>query len=323
VKVLVTGGAGYIGSVLVDRLITEGHQVNVIDDLSNGYSENIHKDAKFFQGTILDTELLNKALDQTEVVLHLAAKIRVEEGEIKPELYKQVNIEGTLNLLKLCKEKGISKFVFASTAAVYGNPEDFPVTESSKEAPVNVYGQTKLEIDKYLAKNAVDQGISAISFRFFNVGGALKNAEGKWLKIKQEGATHLIPSILRSSEEKPLLIFGNDWPTSDGTPVRDFVHVVDLVEALVKSLLVLDQIGHRIINLGTATGSTVLEVVKIAEKILGQVINFQFAPRRVGDSFALVSDNLLAKSILNWQAVRNLENLLEDAQTEFFINKLS
>ena len=183
-KVLVTGGAGYIGSVLVDRLITGGHQVNVIDDLSNGYSENIHKGAKFFQGTILDTELLNKALHQTEVVLHLGAKIRVEEGESKPELYKQVNIEGTLNLLKLCQEKGISKFVFASTAAVYGNPKDFPVTESSKEAPVNVYGQTKLEIDKYLAKNAVDQGISAISFRFFNVGGALKNTEGKWLKIK-------------------------------------------------------------------------------------------------------------------------------------------
>ena len=206
-KVLVTGGAGYIGSVLVDRLISQGHLVNVIDDLSNGYSENIHKDAKFFQGSILDTDLLNKALDQREVVLHLGAKIRVEEGESKPELYKQVNIEGTLNLLKLCKEKGISKFVFASTAAVYGNPEDFPVTESSKEVPVNVYGQTKLEIDKYLAKNAVDQGISAISFRFFNVGGALKNAEGKWLKIKHEGATHLIPSILRSSEEKPLSIF--------------------------------------------------------------------------------------------------------------------
>jgi UDP-glucose 4-epimerase len=124
-KVLVTGGAGYIGSVLVDRLITEGHQVNVIDDLSNGYLENIHKDAKFFQGSILDTDLLNKALDQIEVVLHLGAKIRVEEGESKPELYKQVNIEGTLNLLKLCKEKGITKFVFASTAAVYGNSRRF------------------------------------------------------------------------------------------------------------------------------------------------------------------------------------------------------
>ena len=144
-KVLVTGGAGYIGSVLVDRLISQGHQVNVIDDLSNGYLENIHKDAKFFQGSILDTDLLNKALERIEVVLHLGAKIRVEEGESKPELYKQVNIEGTLNLLKLCKEKGISKFVFASTAAVYGNPDDFPVTESSNEAPVNVYGQTKLE----------------------------------------------------------------------------------------------------------------------------------------------------------------------------------
>jgi len=320
VKVLVTGGAGYVGSVLVDRLITGGHQVNVIDDLSNGYFENIHKDAKFFQGTILDTELLNRALEQTEVVLHLGAKIRVEEGESKPELYKQVNIEGTLNLLKLCKEKEISKFIFASTAAVYGNPEDFPVTESSKEAPVNVYGQTKLEIDKYLAKNAVDQGISAISFRFFNVGGALKNAEGKWLKIKHEGATHLIPSILRSSEEKPLSIFGNDWPTSDGTPVRDFVHVLDLADALVKSLTHLDKPGHKIINLGTATGSTVLEVVMAAEVALGRKINFKFADKRAGDSCALVTSNKIAKEILGWQPIKSLANILEDANAELLAN---
>lgn len=319
-KVLVTGGAGYIGSVLVDRLITQGHQVNVIDDLSNGFVENIHKDAKFFQGSILDTDLLNKALDQREVVLHLGAKIRVEEGESKPELYKQVNIEGTLNLLKLCEEKGISKFVFASTAAVYGNPEDFPVTESSKEAPVNVYGQTKLEIDKYLAKNAVDQGISAISFRFFNVGGALKNAEGKWLKIKHEGATHLIPSILRSSEEKPLSIFGNDWPTSDGTPVRDFVHVLDLADALVKSLTHLDKPGHKIINLGTATGSTVLEVVKAAEGALGRKINFKFDDKRAGDSYALVTSNKIAKEILGWQPMKSLANILEDANAELLAN---
>ena len=319
-KVLVTGGAGYIGSVLVDRLITGGHQVNVIDDLSNGYLENIHKDAKFFQGSILDSDLLHKALDQIEVVLHLGAKIRVEEGESKPELYKQVNVEGTLNLLKLCKGKGISKFVFASTAAVYGNPDDFPVTESSKEAPVNVYGQTKLEIDKYLAKNAVEQGISAISFRFFNVGGALKNTEGKWLKIKHEGATHLIPSILRSSEGKPLSIFGNDWPTSDGTPVRDFVHVLDLADALVKSLTHLDNPGHKIINLGTATGSTVLEVVKAAEIALGRKINFNFADKRAGDSYALVTSNKIAKEILGWQPIKSLANILEDANSELLAN---
>lgn len=319
-KVLVTGGAGYIGSVLVDRLITGGHQVNVIDDLSNGYLENIHKDAKFFQGSILDTDLLNKVLDQIEVVLHLAAKIRVEEGESKPELYKQVNIEGTLNLLKLCKEKGVTKFVFASTAAVYGNPDDFPVTESSKEAPVNVYGQTKLEIDKYLAKNAIEQGISAISFRFFNVGGALKNAEGKWLKIKHEGATHLIPSILRSSDTKPLSIFGNDWPTSDGTPVRDFVHVLDLADALVKSLTYLDKPGLKIINLGTATGSTVLEVVKAAKLALGREINFKFTDKRAGDSYALVTSNKIAKEILGWQPVKSLTNILEDANAELLAN---
>ena len=153
-KVLVTGGAGYIGSVLVDNLISEGHQVTVIDDLSNGFAENIHKDVIFIAGSILDNNALNEALSGVEAVLHLAAKIRVEEGESNPDLYKNVNVDGTLNLLKLCKEKGIKKFIFASTAAVYGEPEDFPVTEKSKEAPVNVYGQTKLEIDRYLAKNS-------------------------------------------------------------------------------------------------------------------------------------------------------------------------
>ena len=319
-KVLVTGGAGYIGSVLVDKLITNGHQVNVIDDLSNGFAENIHKDAKFYQGSILDNTLLSDALNGVEAVLHLAAKIRVEEGESKPELYKQVNVDGTLNLLKICKEKGINKFVFASTAAVYGNPEDFPVTESSKEAPVNVYGQTKLEIDRYLAKNAADQGLSAISFRFFNVGGAHKNTAGKWLKIKHEGATHLIPSILRSTSDKPLSIFGSDWPTLDGTPVRDFVHVVDLASALIKSLDHLNKPGHKIINLGTATGSTVLEVVKASEAALGREIHYTIVGRRAGDSFALVTSNNLAKSEIGWQPSKSLANILEDANAELIAN---
>jgi len=229
-------------------------------------------------------------------------------------------VDGTLNLLKLCKEKGVKKFVFASTAAVYGDPEDFPVTEKSKEAPVNVYGQTKLEIDRYLVKNAESLGISTISFRFFNVGGALKNKAGKWLRIKHEGATHLIPSILHSSASKPLLINGNDWPTSDGTPVRDFVHITDLVNALVKSLTHLEKPGNTIINIGTATGSTVLEVVKAAESTLGRKINYKFSSRRAGDSYALVTSNQVAKDILEWVPIKNLANILEDANAELIAN---
>ena len=319
-KILVTGGAGYIGSVLVDRLINEGHQVNVIDDLSNGFVENIHKDAVFIEGSILDNNILNEALNGVNAVFHLAAKIRVEEGERKPDLYKSINVVGTLNLLKISKEKGIKKFVFASTAAVYGDPEDYPVTEKSKESPVNVYGQTKLEIDKYLAKKAYLLGISTISFRFFNVGGALKNRDGKWLRIKHEGATHLIPSILHSSEANPLLIYGNDWPTSDGTPVRDFVHVTDLVNALVKSLTHLEKPGNTIINIGTATGSTVLEVVAVAESALGRKINYKFAGRRAGDSFALVTSNQAAKEILGWEPIKSLSDILKDANAELLAN---
>jgi len=319
-KILVTGGAGYIGSVLVNKLIEQGHQVNVIDDLSNGFRENIDRRAKFTEGSILDKGNLNQALEGVEVVYHLAAKIRVEEGEAKPELYKKVNIEGTLDLIKACLDKKIAKFIFASTAAVYGDPEEFPVNENSKTNPVNVYGATKLEIDKYLETNAKNMGISTICFRFFNIGGALKTKEGSWLKIKHEGATHLIPSILHSSSNKPLLIFGNDWPTKDGTPTRDFVHVVDLADALIKALNSLDKAGNQVINLGTATGSTVLEVVKTAQKSLNKVISYNFAGRRAGDSFALVTSNQKAKEILNWQPTKTLSDILIDAQDELLAN---
>ena len=319
-KILVTGGAGYIGSVLVNKLIEQGHEVSVIDDLSNGFRENIDPRAKFTEGSILDKDNLNQALEGVEVVYHLAAKIRVEEGEAKPELYKKVNIEGTLDLIKACVDKKINKFIFASTAAVYGDPEEFPVNENSKTNPVNVYGATKLEIDKYLEANAKNMGISTICFRFFNIGGALKTKEGSWLKIKHEGATHLIPSILHSSSNKPLLIFGIDWPTKDGTPTRDFVHVVDLADALIKALNSLDKSGNQIINLGTATGSTVLEVVKTAEKSLNKVISYNFAARRAGDSFALVTSNQKAKEILNWQPTKTLSDILIDAQDELLAN---
>ena len=319
-KVLVTGGAGYIGSVLVDRLISEGHQVNVIDDLSNSFAENVHKDAVFIEGSILDNNALSKALNGVEAVLHLAAKIRVEEGESKPDLYKSVNVDGTLDLLKMCKEKGVKKFVFASTAAVYGNPEDFPVTEKSTEAPVNVYGKTKLEVDRFLTQKASEFGISSISFRFFNAGGGYKNSAGKWLRIKHAGATHLIPSILHSSDVKPLAIYGKDWPTHDGTPVRDFIHVSDLANALVKSLNFLDKPGNTIINLGTATGSTVLEVIQAAESSLNRKIHFKFTDRRPGDSFALVTSRDKAKEILGWEPVVSLSEILITAQSEFDSN---
>jgi UDP-glucose 4-epimerase len=319
-KILVTGGAGYIGSVLVNKLIASGHQVKVIDDLSNGFKENIDENADFIQGSILDNDKLNQALDGVEVVFHLAAKIRVEEGEREPELYKKVNIDGTLNLINKCTEKKIKKLVFASTAAVYGDPEDYPVNEKSRVNPVNVYGATKLEIDQYLEKNAKSLGISSICFRFFNIGGALKTKKGNWLKIKHEGATHLIPSILHSSSEKPLLIFGNDWPTKDGTPTRDFVHVVDLVGALIKSLNKLNTPGNQIINLGTATGSTVLEVIKSAELALKRPINYKFVGRRAGDSFALVTSNEKAKEVLGWNPNTSLVEILIDAQTELESN---
>jgi len=320
-KILVTGGAGYIGSVVTYKLVEQGNDVTVIDDLSNGFATNVHAKAKFIEGSILEKEKILGALNGVEAVIHLAAKIRVEEGEVKPELYKSVNVDGTLMLLELCKSKNINKFIFASTAAVYGEPEDYPVTENSNVAPVNVYGKTKLEIDEYLSVNAIKSGLSAISFRFFNVGGALKTKEGNWLRIKHEGATHLIPSILHSSANKPLQIFGKDWPTQDGTPVRDYVHVMDIAEAIIVGLAKLDTPGHSVINLGTSNGSTVLQVAQAAGKVLNKKIVYVFADRREGDSFALVTSNEKASKILGWKPKFNLESILSDANSELIANK--
>jgi len=319
-KILVTGGAGYIGSVAVYKLLEAGYQINVIDDLSNGYIENVDKRASFIQGSILDENKLNAALDGVDAVMHLAAKIRVEEGQSNPELYKKVNIEGTLNLIKVCASKKITKFVFASTATVYGSPETVPLTEESKTAPINVYGSTKLEIDDYLESNSKTLGISSISLRFFNVGGAVKTNAGKWLKFKHDGATHLIPNILKSSAEKPMPIFGNDWPTKDGTQIRDYVHVSDLADALLGSLTKLEEPGNRIINIGTSTGSTVLEVLAAAETVLNKKIYFKFESRRPGDCFALVTSNSKASQVIGWEPKKTIGDILLDAEQELISN---
>ena len=319
-KILVTGGAGYIGSVVVYKLLEAGHQVNVIDDLSNGYIENVDKRANFIQGSILDDNDLNTALEGVDAVMHLAAKIRVEEGQSNPELYKKVNIEGTLNLIKMCASKKINKFVFASTATVYGSPEVVPLTEESKTAPINVYGSTKLEIDNYLESKSKSMGISSISLRFFNVGGALKTKSGNWLRFKHEGATHLIPNILKSSADRPMSIFGKDWPTKDGTQIRDYVHVSDLADALLNSLAKLDEPGNQIINIGTSTGSTVLEVLAAAEIVLNKKIYFKFEPRRAGDCFALVTSNSKALKIIGWKPKKTIGDILLDAEQELISN---
>ena len=319
-KILVTGGAGYIGSVVVYKLLEAGHQVNVIDDLSNGYIENVDKRANFIQGSILDENNLNIALEGVDAVMHLAAKIRVEEGQSNPELYKKVNIEGTLNLIKICTSKKINKFVFASTATVYGSPEVVPLTEESETAPINVYGSTKLEIDNYLESKSKSMGISSISLRFFNVGGALKTKSGNWFRFKHEGATHLIPNILKSSADRPMSIFGKDWPTKDGTQIRDYVHVSDLADALLNSLVKLDEPGNQIINIGTSTGSTVLEVLEAAETVLNKKIYFKFEPRRPGDCFALVTSNSKALKIIGWEPKKTIGDILLDAEQELISN---
>jgi UDP-glucose 4-epimerase len=320
-KILVTGGAGYIGSALVEKLINQGHEVNVLDDLSNGYIQNINPKANFIQGSILSNPSLDTAIKNVDVVYHLAAKISVEESESIPEIYDQVNIQGSIKLLEACQEEGVNKFVFASTAAVYGNLDNMPITEKSRVNPENNYGLTKLKIDEFLSRNAKQMGISALSFRFFNVAGAVQNKKGGWLRVKHKDATHLIPRIIQNKPEAKLIIYGNDWPTPDGTPIRDYIHLSDLTECLINVLSFELLPGHDIINLGSGKGFTVKEVIKIAERTLGRRIVYQFADRRKGDSAALVASNEKAKKVIGWKPSKSLSDILFDSYQEYLSNQ--
>jgi UDP-glucose 4-epimerase len=320
-KILVTGGAGYIGSALVEKLINQGHEVNVLDDLSNGFIQNINPKANFIQGTILSNPNLDTAIKNVDVVYHLAAKISVEESESIPEIYDQVNIQGSIKLLEACQEEGVNKFIFASTAAVYGTSDNMPITEKSRVNPENNYGLTKLKIDEFLSRSAKQMGISALSFRFFNVAGAVQNKKGDWLRVKHKEATHLIPRIIQNKPEAKLIIYGNDWPTPDGTPIRDYIHLSDLTECLISVLSFELLPGHDIINLGSGKGYTVKEVIKIAERTLGRKIVYQFADRRKGDSAALVASNKKAKKVIGWKPSKSISDILFDSYQEYLSNQ--
>ncbi len=315
-KVVVTGGAGYIGSHTVHVLRACGHVVGVIDSLETGRREAVPAGVPLLVADVGDRRAVEPFLreQRAEAVLHFAARIQVGESVVDPRRYYAGNLAATVGLLESVLEARIERFVFSSTAAVYGVPHEVPIRESHATAPVNPYGETKLAAERMLASYARAYGLRYAALRYFNAAGALAEAG---LGERHEPETHLIPLALRAAlgAGPPITVFGRDYPTPDGTCVRDYIHVLDLAEAHLAALEYLGRGGESgAFNLGTGRGYSVAEVLAEAGRVSGRAVPSAEGPRREGDPPALVADPALARERFGWRASRSsLEQLLEDA----------
>jgi UDP-glucose 4-epimerase len=310
-RILVTGGTGYIGSTAVEVLISQGFEISILDDCSMGHADTVPTGVRFIEGSLLNEARVADALTGCDAVMHFAGKSLVGESVEKPDLYQSVNVDGTRILLDQMHNQSITKIVFSSSAATYGEPKTVPILETADTQPTNPYGATKLAIDHMITEEANKHAISAASLRYFNVAGALKADRG-WLAERHNPETHLIPNVLRSTESNPVKIFGTDWPTADGTCIRDYVHVIDLIDAHIKALHSLGKPGHEIYNLGSGSGYSVREVVKAASDAIGHQIPFVDSPRRAGDPAVLIADISKAKKMLNWSPTRDMTTMVAD-----------
>ncbi|GAA2722476.1 MULTISPECIES: UDP-glucose 4-epimerase GalE [Streptomyces] len=306
---LVTGGAGYVGSVVAEHLLRAGHRVTVLDDLSTGHRDAVPEGADFVEGRVQDAARhVNGSYD---AVLHFAACSQVGESVADPEKYWRNNTGGTLDLLAAMREAGVRRLVFSSTAAVYGEPAAVPLTEDAPTAPTNPYGASKLAVDHMIAGECAAHGLGAVSLRYFNVAGA-HGRHGE----RHAPETHLIPIVLQVAlgEREAVDVFGDDYPTPDGTCVRDYIHVADLAEA---HLLALDAVRpgeHLVCNLGNGNGFSVREVVETVRKVTGHPVPERPAPRRPGDPAVLVASAARAAEVLGWRPRRpDLAGIVEDA----------
>jgi len=315
-RILVTGGAGYIGSTAVEMLLKGGFEISILDDCSTGHADAVPSGVRFIQGSLLNLLDISNALSGCDAVMHFAGKSLVGESVEKPDLYWSVNVTGTRNLLDQMRVASVSKIVFSSSAATYGQPDALPILETSPTKPTNPYGATKLAIDAMITVEAQKHGLAGASLRYFNVAGAIKSAHG-WLAERHDRETHLIPNVLRSSVSKPVNVFGTDWPTPDGTCVRDYVHVADLIEAHVKALDSLVVGKHEIFNLGSGRGYSVRQVIQAATVALGYEVPSIDSPRRAGDPAVLIADISKAKAELDWQPERDINVMVDDTLASF------
>ncbi|GAB2847536.1 UDP-glucose 4-epimerase GalE [Actinocorallia aurea] len=309
-KLLVTGGAGYIGSVVAALLIEAGHEITVLDDLSVGHADAVPEAARFVEGSLREKASEVLAEGDYEGVLHFAAKSQVGESVREPALYWDRNLGESLALFEAMRAHGVHRIVFSSTAATYGEPEQVPIPEDAPTRPTNPYGQTKLAIDKVLTEFARMHGFGAVSLRYFNVAGA----HGRFGE-RHDPETHLIPNILRvpSGEIAQVSVYGDDYATPDGTCVRDYIHVVDLGNAHLRALNVTDPGAHRIYNLGSGRGYSVQEVIDVCREVTGHPIPTMVEPRRPGDPAVLVASSEKIQAELGWKPERDLHAMVRDA----------
>lgn len=311
-KILVTGGAGYIGSITTRHLLDRGFEVLVVDDLSRGHRENVAPE-RLHVHRLQDTDALTKLLAGVDAVVHFAAYIAVGESAREPELYYSNNVGGSVSLFEAMARAGVKKLVFSSTAAVYGNPAHVPIPEDAAFAPVSPYGESKAMVEKILGELDRYKGVRSIALRYFNACGGEPEAG---LGEMHHPETHLIPLLLDAAVSgKPIQIFGNDYPTSDGTCVRDYIHVSDLAEAHVAALNHLLAGGASAqFNVGTGTGFTVMDVLRAVERVTGKTVPYNIAGRRDGDPAELVADSTRLRNALGWKPVRSdLETIVKDA----------
>ncbi|MEV0077125.1 UDP-glucose 4-epimerase GalE [Nocardia neocaledoniensis] len=310
-KLLVTGGAGYVGGVCAAVLLEQGHEVVVVDDLSTGNADGVPAGARFVDGDIAEAAPALLRAESFDGVLHFAAQSLVGESVEKPEKYWHGNVVKTLTLLEAIRETGTPRLVFSSTAAVYGEPEQVPITEDSPTRPTNPYGASKLAIDHAITSYAVAHGLAATSLRYFNVAGAYAG-----LGENRVVETHLIPLVLQVAlgHRKAISVYGTDWPTPDGTCVRDYIHIRDLAQAHLLALSSAQPGTHRILNLGSGTGFSVREVISACERVTGLPIEAIDAPRRAGDPAVLIASSERAISELGWRPEHNdLDEIVTDA----------
>ena len=310
--VLVTGGAGYIGSVVVDQLLARGCHVTVLDDLSTGHRAAVAEAATLVAGSIGDRGVVEALLERQspDAIVHMAAFALVAESVAHPEKYRANNVAAARVLLDAAVAAGVRRFIFSSSCAVYGHPSAVPIVEDTPTAPVNPYGETKLEFERVLAAYAARHGLASVSLRYFNAAGAT-DRRGE----DHEPESHLVPNVLAAAlGTRPAVdVYGTDYPTPDGTAVRDYVHVDDLADAHVRALDVPDG-GAIALNLGTGTGHSVRQVVETARRVTGRPIAAADRPRRAGDPPELVAAAQRAATVLGWRPRRSgIEEILESA----------
>lgn len=303
--VLVCGGAGYIGSHTVHALIGKGEQVVIADNLQTGHRGALHPQARFYEGDIRDAVLLDQIFSENEIdaVIHFAANSLVGESMEKPLLYFNNNVYGMQVLLEAMVRHGIGKIVFSSTAAVYGEPKRVPIREEDETNPTNTYGETKLTMEKMMKWVNRANGIRYVSLRYFNAAGALPDGS---IGEDHAAETHLIPLILQvpNGKRDHITVFGDDYPTPDGTCLRDYIHVVDLADAHVLALSYLRKGGASdVFNLGNGQGFSVREMIAAAEKATGRAIKAEIGARRAGDPAQLVASSEKARAVLGWNPV--------------------